>query len=525
MSGRLLAVCMGVSEYQDAGLETLGFAALDAAAVHTRLGQAATDPSLVVLLPPDATSTQVLCAIRRLLEDARVRSGDRIVFYFAGHGRPLGTQPPDQLLLLKQADATLLEDDLAVGNDVLSVRTLLALLARWPAEALLLLDTCNRAASATDHASALRSAEAVLAGLATRAARHRFGRAAAPHAKPVNRQQVIVSSAGVNGVAHEAAVLRGGFFARAFCRWLEARVCAHEPGFVGKACVAEWSATIAAEGRAVGLEIQQQPWLSDPQAAFLVYAPAPRRPGDPVPSTPALLQVQEAWHPELTLVDLALAGGGTMQPKRLAVGRDPVTVAQWLGVIGSLPPALQGTKPALSAPITAVDLSMCQQFAQQLTARARSRLGPDLPPFRLLQTEEWVALCQAGAPGRRCGKGQSCGAPTPDSAVFRWSDLGLGIPRRQNPCQPLPVHDARNATNALGLRGLRGNVREWTTLAQGRNSGRLVGGSYLSPPDELSCAYWFDPKPSSHRLADVGFRIARPAAAEELQMKLARTEA
>lgn len=522
MSGRLLAVCMGVSEYDDAGLEALGFAALDAAAVHTRLGQAAADPSLVVLLPPQATSTQVMCATRRLLEDARVRSGDRIVFYFAGHGRPLGTQPADQLLLLKQADATLLEDDLAVGNDVLSVRTLLALLARWPAEALLLLDTCNRAASANDHASDLRSAEAVLAGLATRQARYGFRRAAAPHARPVNGRQVIVSSAGVNGVAHEAAVLKGGFFARAFCRWLEARVCAHEPGFVGKACVAEWGNTIAAEGRAVGLEIRQQPWLSDPQAAFLVYAPAPRKPGDPVPSRPALLQVREPWHPELALVDLALPAG---QPtSRLAVGRDPVTVAQWLDVMGRLPPALESAKPAAEAPVTAVDLPMCRQFVQRLTERARARLGPDLPAFRLLHAPEWTALCQAGTQGRRCGQGQSCGTPTPESAVFRWSDLGIGVPRRDNPGAPLPVHDRRNAVNALGLRGLRGNVREWATQSNGRGGGRLMGGSYLSPPDQLSCGYWLEPGVGGHGLADVGFRVARTATEEEMQLKPARTE-
>ena len=136
-------VCIGVNEYDDAGLR-LGSAAKDAAAVFAALGKECVGISNRFgaakgeqLLDKDATRERALKA----LSDARraAKGGDLLVVFFAGHGVRQGEE---FYLLTREADTT---KDLAGKS--LSGADLRKALAEVECPVLLLIDACHSAAA------------------------------------------------------------------------------------------------------------------------------------------------------------------------------------------------------------------------------------------------------------------------------------------------------------------------------------------------------------------------------------------
>src|SRR5437016_1138535 len=92
---RLFAVVCGINAYASTGFPVLRGAVADAANVLDLLlsGYQVPRDQIHFLTDKDASRSRIISALDGLSTDPRIRPGDPILFYFAGHGSEIG--PPD----------------------------------------------------------------------------------------------------------------------------------------------------------------------------------------------------------------------------------------------------------------------------------------------------------------------------------------------------------------------------------------------------------------------------------------------
>ena len=198
-------------------------------------------------------------------------------------------------------------------------------------------------------------------------------------------------------------------------------------------------------------------------------------------------------------------------PHGLAIMEDPVTWSQWWAIMGRRPDAMSPDtlrSPADTMPVTYVSRADCEEFALRLAAKLSSlRPGVDLPPPRLMSDQEWTLACACGPlpAGRR-----SSFILHVDDAVFRWSSSGRS--RKNNPSEPQQVSHPHNRTNAWGLRGMQGNVRELAWHHQQASRYVAMNGGFRSEVQELRPDHSVQFHGPSE---DVGFRLVRALMPDE----------
>ncbi|KIM38585.1 hypothetical protein M413DRAFT_45481, partial [Hebeloma cylindrosporum] len=91
----LFAVVCGINEYESQEFSTLRSAVQDAAAVVDLLVSNYRVPrdQIVSLINESASRSGIISALDELSTDPRIRPGDPILFYFAGHGSQI--DPPE----------------------------------------------------------------------------------------------------------------------------------------------------------------------------------------------------------------------------------------------------------------------------------------------------------------------------------------------------------------------------------------------------------------------------------------------
>lgn len=188
------------------------------------------------------------------------------------------------------------------------------------------------------------------------------------------------------------------------------------------------------------------------------------------PPPPEPLRAQDCTHcPELVEVP-SLQGP---QGQALWVAASEVTQAQWQ--------ALMATQPSAHAdcpecPVERVSWADAQRYAQALSKHTGKA-------YRLPTDAEWDRLVAAS------------GAPAPHSPA--------ALSQKTVPVSRLPA-------NALGMRGLDGNVREWTSTAQGAVMafvrGEASNTSQASTPPNLAARLAM---PQTSTEPTVGFRVVR----------------
>ena len=181
-----------------------------------------------------------------------------------------------------------------------------------------------------------------------------------------------------------------------------------------------------------------------------------------------------------------------------ALGKTPVTQAQWRAVMGNNPSHFSGCD---DCPVETVSWSDAQAYVRKLSEQTGQR-------YRLPSEAEWEYACRAGGTHRYCGSDNV-------DAVAWYKDNSGG--------KTHPV--GRKQANAFGLFDMSGNVWESTedclndsyagaptdgsAWLSGNCSGRaLRGGSWSNPPGIVRAAYRGS-YTTSIRVRNIGFRVAR----------------
>ncbi|MCP4546767.1 MAG: SUMF1/EgtB/PvdO family nonheme iron enzyme [bacterium] len=207
-------------------------------------------------------------------------------------------------------------------------------------------------------------------------------------------------------------------------------------------------------------------------------------------------------------VDLIALDGGLMAD--FAIGRYPVTQAQWAAVMGANPSAHQGDD---TRPVECVSWHEAQEFCGRLNASTDRS-------YRLPNEAEWEFACRAGSLGNWCF-GDSEGrlhefawyidntaiGSQPGTAAFAIDGTFQGVVDT-SPHQTNSVYTKRS--NDWGLFHMHGNVSEWCSDDAGEdgNLKRVRGGAYNNAPRSLRCAARGS-FAANERDDDVGFRICR----------------
>ena len=183
----------------------------------------------------------------------------------------------------------------------------------------------------------------------------------------------------------------------------------------------------------------------------------------------------------------------TVRP--FAIGKYPVTQAQWRAVMGDNPSTFQGCD---DCPVENVSWHDAQAYIRKLNILTGER-------FRLPTEAEWEYACRANHYTRYAG--------SDDLDAVAWYDGNSG--GRTHPV-------GHKQPNAFGLHDMNGNVFEWTASAyvaeydgsetKFANDAKvrrvLRGGSWFGGPVFARAAYryWSDP---ADRVNDQGFRLAQ----------------
>lgn len=227
----------------------------------------------------------------------------------------------------------------------------------------------------------------------------------------------------------------------------------------------------------------------------------------------------EAWSPAMVTVPEGTYRVGPPHDMRtvtlvqpLAVSQDPITVQQFAAFAAALPRCPDAWRLGLERarkPMTNITRAEAERYADWLTQRLGESEG--LAPYRLMSADEWEVCCRA-----RALKSYGIGPQGADDisrrdAIYRWSERNKADVRwgfSSNLLDVLPVDDAKNATNGFGLRGMHGNVWEFTAGKSRGSTIGLRGGSYTSAPRELM-AWWTREVDVRYFANDVGFRVCR----------------
>jgi len=185
-----------------------------------------------------------------------------------------------------------------------------------------------------------------------------------------------------------------------------------------------------------------------------------------------------------------------------AMGKYPVTQAQWRKVMGHNPSHFKGDD---LRPVEGVSWDDAQAFIRKL-----NRLTGE--SYRLPSEAEWEYACRAGSTGKWC-----CDNNEGQIREYAWCE-------ENSDSQTQPV--GRKKANAFGLFDMHGNVLEWcedrahatykSALDDGRawvsgDAGRVMrGGCFALLAEHSRAAIRYDHSPD-FRSHFIGFRIARTA--------------
>lgn len=173
-----------------------------------------------------------------------------------------------------------------------------------------------------------------------------------------------------------------------------------------------------------------------------------------------------------------------------AVGKFPVTEAQWSG--------FKGAGPVSPLPVVRVSWFDAQQYVEWLREQTNR-------PFRLLTENEWEYCCRAGST-TIFATGDDL-APT--QANYLYDELGFKIgPGTRTPPGAYPV-------NAFGLEDMHGNVCEWVADAWCPSyseptveTARVIRGGAWDYLPRLLRSAWRDSAAPDVKRDNLGFRIA-----------------
>jgi serine/threonine protein kinase/formylglycine-generating enzyme required for sulfatase activity len=195
------------------------------------------------------------------------------------------------------------------------------------------------------------------------------------------------------------------------------------------------------------------------------------------------------------------------------LGKTEVTQAQYEALGGESPSKFQN--PLL--PVERVSWEDAQDWAARLTKKREDR-----HVYRLPTEAEWEYSCRGGRPSSQAfgvGGGRELSSRKANfNGLFPFGDTDVG-PNHQSP-RPAGAYDA----NALGLRDMHGNVREWCADwwgeyprgeavnpagPSGGSGDRVIrGGGWVSRGRDCRAAFRDRDKPRA-RYEDLGFRLAR----------------
>lgn len=552
MTGRNFSICLGVDRYDDKRLANLNFAASDAESLHVLARDLLEYGGRALLLPPDIDSVQFMHELRKFLIIKEVKVSDRVLVYFAGHGMQLASKG-DHFLLLARTHVDHLAQGHLAGNDVLSVSALMAEFDLYTADFALVLDACRSPPGAKDTERTYDTIENVLAGLAARDIHPVRSTSKAHKAPPRRSAHLIINSCGDKGRAHEVSSLSHGLFANAFEGWLRDTVTARQPAVLSEQFIEELERRMSTAGEMAGIRVRQKPWISHSDATFPLHvqrhddkaarastgdqgaaarsneastppgatdgAPPARR-STRVPVGEDFRDADVLWSPAMRV--LVGSPPDARAPFGIAVSVDPITVGQFLSLTGGRDPRRPSEHRRLrfvehpDMPVTLVTLDLCETWVYMLNRRMQEVLGPVAPTYRLLTREEWFYGCSCGVKTAYFIGMTARQDISVQDAVFRYSEIGGGLRYRPagNPSHPALVQDPRNKVNALGLRGMHGNVRELVVNAGPPRRTHFMGGGFKSGPNDLKCLHSM-PAPVSEPWDDVGFRVARNLCADE----------
>ncbi len=206
-----------------------------------------------------------------------------------------------------------------------------------------------------------------------------------------------------------------------------------------------------------------------------------------------------AWKGESKIIPISGSVYITLRsvPGNLWFGLYEVTQAQWEAVMGENPSLFKDE----GNPVDSVSWDDCQKFLWKLNALpAVEKYGLT---FRLPTDEEWERACRAGATGDYCFLADGTEITKDTLGQVAWfEDNAFNKTHLVGQKQP----------NAFGLYDMHGNVREWTSTADGERRVYRGGGWNDSAwRCESSNRLGYS---SSHRYYSLGFRLCASGRAE-----------
>ena len=182
--------------------------------------------------------------------------------------------------------------------------------------------------------------------------------------------------------------------------------------------------------------------------------------------------------------------------RNYAMCKYEVTQALWFAVMGENPSRFEG----LDRPVENVSWNDCQKFLEKLNALPEVKAAG--VTYRLPTADEREYACRAGATGDYCKLADGTEITKESLGDVAWYVGNSGIDGK---VQTHPV--GQKKPNAFGLYDMHGNVREWTSTADGGER-VFCGGSWGDYADHCGAGHRRRNYPDS-RASTLGFRLAR----------------